>query len=55
MGIRFAISDDGLDGVWANGGVFTVRVQSHDDIAPYLMQVCQEAARIRNPTLSRDR
>lgn len=49
MGVRFATTDDGLNGVWANGGVFTVAVASHDAIAPYLMQICQEAAQLRNP------
>ena len=51
MGVRFATTDDGLNAVWANGGVFTVTVASHDAIAPYLMHVCQEAAQRRNPAL----
>jgi hypothetical protein len=45
--VRFATTDDGLNGVWANGGVFTVDVASHDAIAPYLMAICQEAAQLR--------
>jgi hypothetical protein len=47
MGVRFATTDDGLNGVWANGGVFTVAVASHDAVAPYLMAICQEAAQLR--------
>jgi hypothetical protein len=47
MGVRFAMTDDGLNGVWANGGVFTVSVDSHDAVAPYLMEICQEAAKLR--------